>query len=305
MTAARDWDEGDLKALLGSEESSNLEFKASEALDNSQKNKSELAKDVSAMANAAGGVIVYGIVEVNHLADHVDSGTTQTKEWIDQVLTSNIEPKVVGVVITRIPLATHGFAFALDIPQAVAFAPHMSKPHRQYFTRRNVTTEALLDHEVRDLQRRAAGPSLYLGFEFAPLPGVGVPDRFSLRVSIGNRTSEPALYTSIMLAFAQPALLPLPGYSGWTIETKTLRAMSDTVSAEVFFGNRAVPHAMPIFAGLDNHLISFQLNVPRNHSWRMAYSLNCPGFAERRYGNLMRRGGDPYIEFSDAPFSFE
>jgi hypothetical protein len=304
MTAVRDWDEGNLRALLGSEESSNLEFKASDALDSTQRNKSELAKDVSAMANAAGGVIVYGIVEVNHLANHVDSGTTQTKEWIDQVLTSNIEPKVAGVVITRIPLAT-GFAFAIDIPQAVAFAPHMSKAHRQYFTRRNVTTDALLDHEVRDLQRRAGGPSLYLDFEFAPLPGVGVPDRFSLRVSIGNRTSEPALYTSIMLAIEQPALLPLPGFAGWTIETKTLRAMSDAVSADVFFGNRAVPQAMPIFAGLDTHLISFQLEVRRHHFWRMAYSLNCPGFAERRYGNLMRRDGDPYIEFSDAPFSLD
>ena len=87
------WDASDLQALIGQEETSNLEFKRSDALDNTDGNKRELAKDVSAMANAAGGVIVYGIEEKDNLADALDQGTMQTKEWIDQLLTSNIEPK--------------------------------------------------------------------------------------------------------------------------------------------------------------------------------------------------------------------
>ena len=58
MNPVADWLEGDVQALIGSEETSNLEFKASAALENTPKNKAELAKDVSAMANAAGGVIV-------------------------------------------------------------------------------------------------------------------------------------------------------------------------------------------------------------------------------------------------------
>jgi len=46
-------------------ESSTLEYKASPAVD--KNNKDEIAKDVSAMANAEGGQIIYGMTEANHM----------------------------------------------------------------------------------------------------------------------------------------------------------------------------------------------------------------------------------------------
>ena len=128
------WDASDLQALIGQEETSNLEFKRSDALDNTDGNKRELAKDVSAMANAAGGVIVYGIGEKDNLADGLDQGTMQTKEWIDQVLTSNIEPKIPNVTIQRIPLACGRFAFALDIPNGGRPRPASSETAEAVFS---------------------------------------------------------------------------------------------------------------------------------------------------------------------------
>jgi hypothetical protein len=55
----------DLEALhTGSiQESLTLEYKASGAVEKTEGKKMEIAKDVSALANAAGGQIVYGMTE--------------------------------------------------------------------------------------------------------------------------------------------------------------------------------------------------------------------------------------------------
>ena len=45
------------------QESATLEYKASAAVDNAEAKKSEIAKDISAMANAEGGQFVYGMSE--------------------------------------------------------------------------------------------------------------------------------------------------------------------------------------------------------------------------------------------------
>src|SRR5687767_12659316 len=57
-----EWDEKALLALIGPqpvEESQTLEYKAADAIHD----KAEISKDISAMANAAGGTIIYGIAE--------------------------------------------------------------------------------------------------------------------------------------------------------------------------------------------------------------------------------------------------
>lgn len=55
----------DIRRMIadGVEENISLDYKAAEALQNTDGKKKEIAKDVSAMANAAGGVIIYGIKE--------------------------------------------------------------------------------------------------------------------------------------------------------------------------------------------------------------------------------------------------
>ena len=63
--------EEDIRQLiyLKVEESIQLDFKQAESLGKNDKKKLEIAKDVSAFANSAGGYIVYGIKENNHVAD--------------------------------------------------------------------------------------------------------------------------------------------------------------------------------------------------------------------------------------------
>jgi len=92
------WKEADLLSLIqnGIKESINLDYKECNALQKTDGKKNELSKDVSAFANSAGGVLVYGIVENGHEPTGFDIGydpTDITKEWIDQVITSNIQPR--------------------------------------------------------------------------------------------------------------------------------------------------------------------------------------------------------------------
>lgn len=56
----------DIEALISSrtEESLNLEYKRAAALDKEDKQKNEISKDVSAMANSAGGKILYGVKKI-------------------------------------------------------------------------------------------------------------------------------------------------------------------------------------------------------------------------------------------------
>lgn len=54
-----EWVLADIEALVGSEEGSSLEFKASGSLQNNPHNQLELVKDITALANAAGGTIIH------------------------------------------------------------------------------------------------------------------------------------------------------------------------------------------------------------------------------------------------------
>lgn len=70
----------------------------------------ELAKDVSAMANSNGGVIVYGLKEKeiskgHSVPEEVSPIPTSemTKDQLSQLLYSNIQPVIDGIEISYIP----------------------------------------------------------------------------------------------------------------------------------------------------------------------------------------------------------
>jgi len=60
-----EWEEQDIQALIHEQRRENfqLEYKRSDSLAKTDPRKTEISKDVSAMANSAGGIIVYGIDE--------------------------------------------------------------------------------------------------------------------------------------------------------------------------------------------------------------------------------------------------
>jgi predicted HTH transcriptional regulator len=135
-----EWEEEDLEALVASgvQESLTLDYKRCAALDKQNpKRAADLSKDVSAFANSAGGVIVYGVVEVNNLPTAVDQGydpSELTREWIEQVINSSIQRRVDGVRIEQVPLNKNSpgqVAYVVAVAQSRR-APHMATDHVFY-----------------------------------------------------------------------------------------------------------------------------------------------------------------------------
>src|SRR5690606_13335773 len=134
------WDQARLEQYFidGIEESLTLDYKAAAALDKSDKKKIEITKDVSAMANSAGGTIIYGIAEFQdssrkHLPEKLDpvDRTAFTKEWLEHII-GNIQPRIDGVIIHPVPISTapNHVIYVVDIPQS--HTAHQAKDLRYY-----------------------------------------------------------------------------------------------------------------------------------------------------------------------------
>jgi hypothetical protein len=161
MKDVRDWDEAELLGLIevGEQESLTLDYKASAGLAKDDVKKNDLSKDVSAFANSAGGVLIYGMLEDRHVPTAIDVGLDRnviTKEWLESVIKGVIQPVVDGLVIRQIDVPSQGagkVAYAVQIPSATSRAPHQARDHR-YYKRFNFESTPMEDYEVRDLMRR-------------------------------------------------------------------------------------------------------------------------------------------------------
>jgi hypothetical protein len=155
------WTEDDLLSFIRNQvqESVSLDFKQSAALGKTDAKKNEISKDVSAMANAQGGILIYGMVEKDHIPTNLDSGVDCnliTKEWFESVIKSRIAPVIEQLAIKPIPLsvATGMVAYAVEVGQATSRAPHQAYDHR-YYKRYNFESAPMEDYEVRDAMRRS------------------------------------------------------------------------------------------------------------------------------------------------------
>ena len=141
---------------LGTEESINLDFKSADSLSLNDKKKAEIAKDVSAFANSAGGYIVYGISEENHKASSISpiDGTIFTKEWIEQVIQSRIQRKIDGLSIkpVRINQDLKQSVYVVAVPESPS-APHMTSD-KKFYKRFNFESVQMEEYEVRSLYNR-------------------------------------------------------------------------------------------------------------------------------------------------------
>ncbi len=200
----------DLQRLIDDEiqESLTLEYKASPALAKGKVN--ELCKDVSAFANSAGGQIVYGIVESDRKPTAIDDGSDLSREWIEQVIDSNIQQRIEGLVIAPIALATGRHAYVVTIPQASGRAPHQAPDHR-YYKRQNFQSVPMEDYEVRDVMHRASTPELDVALAFLnPGPPMQARllassnryDPIYLQFTVSNISRKPADY-AILTAYVR------------------------------------------------------------------------------------------------------
>lgn len=150
------------------EESLNLEYKSADALKNTENNKKEISKDVSSMANSSGGIIIYGIKEYDSQSEHLPEEITPierkevSKEWLEDVITSNIYPKIEDLKIHPVKLENENqVVYVVEIPQSTT--AHQARDQR-YYKRYNFKSQPMYDYEIRDVMNRSKHPQIEIEF---------------------------------------------------------------------------------------------------------------------------------------------
>ena len=163
----KNWTESRIQNFISSEieESLTLEYKAGEALGKSEYQKHEITKDVSAMANSAGGLLIYGIREYSnpdkrHLPEKIMpvNRTEFPREWLEQIINS-IRPRIDGILIHSVNLSSgeNDVVYVVEIPQS--HTAHQAGNHR-YYKRFNFQSVPMEDYEIRDVMFREQMPDV-------------------------------------------------------------------------------------------------------------------------------------------------
>lgn len=163
----------DIEKLIKHEipESLHLDYKSSPAL--SKKKKDEICKGVSSFANADGGILIYGVKEINNIPSEIDEGIDNRKidrEWIDQIISFNIIPPIEGLEIIQIQLNKNNSLYALKIPKSFR-DPHQA-PDKKYYKRYNFRSSPMDHYEIEDLRNRK--------FQLPPLVNVDIEPEGSI-----------------------------------------------------------------------------------------------------------------------------
>lgn len=192
-----------------------LDYKACDSLENTDGKKNEISKDVSAFANYAGGVIVYGMKEVNHIATELDAGfdpTTITKEWLEDVIQGRIHPRIHDVHINPVKLTTRSpgkVAYAVTILQSnTAHQAH----DKRYYKRFNFKSEPMEDHEIRDVMNRLKFPLLVPKFSTRLIDRKQRFFEYILNIRIENKGPIAADTWKIVLWIPRPLSVKVKGF---------------------------------------------------------------------------------------------
>lgn len=167
------WTQATLQSYIDErvEESLTLDYKAADALGDTDSKKKEIRKDVSAMANSAGGTLIYGIREFQdegnrHRPERLDpiKRSAFSKERLEHII-SGIRPRLSGVEIHPIEIDEHSdqVVYVVEIPQSGT--AHQADDLK-YYKRFNFEAVAMQDYELRDTMNRRQHPKIVLEFRF-------------------------------------------------------------------------------------------------------------------------------------------
>lgn len=296
----------ELDALFNNQvpESATLEYKASPAVD--QKKKDEIAKDVSAMANAEGGQIVYAMTEANHLPAGLDAGVNPKPYdglWFEQVIQQNITPKIERLKIQLVPLGSGLNAIVVTIPQSTTI--HQVKSGI-YYRRRNFRNDVMVDYEIREALNRSQTPELFCNAELLSDPfvltyahGTNYSAPVTLSFHIGNRSGTPALYSLVSLFVDERLKVTSSGVFGGPLKQRTDAGHE----FNVFTHGLSVPSHFPIFKEMIFSLNdrAFHIAVPNLSSgqravYELTVFLRTPGFSREERWDLVQLNGALTLE---------
>jgi len=278
------------------EESLTLEYKASPALAKDSKRMDELCKDVSAMANSAGGQIIYGIPEIEHKPQPVDAGSDGaaiSREWIEQVLLSRVQPRMT-FFIKPIEVTLDRLAYVITVPQSST--AHQA-PDGKYYKRFNFSSVPMADYEIRDAMGRSTTPILDLMFRFGDgkratttymREGRDETQPVVIIPILTNDSATPAFYAAVTIYLDKRITLQARG--DWPAGN-VVRAPqgSECHTLPKLLG---IPTTFPIFKERPHPLGEFVIAIGGDYFRRanvdfvFGYDIKCPGFHFSRFGEL-------------------
>jgi hypothetical protein len=132
-----------------------------------EKNRAKLARSVSAFANSQGGTLLIGVAEQKGRPVHPPAGiprmlgNQKIEEWVEQVLSYNISPRVPArIEPVDHPSDPDRCFVVIDVSQS-AQAPHMvmvdgdNRYYRRIFRRDQFESRPAEEYEVRDMFHRS------------------------------------------------------------------------------------------------------------------------------------------------------
>lgn len=210
------WTEPRIRKLIESEteESLTLEYKSAEALAKIDYNKQEITKDVSAMANSAGGLLIYGVREYSdpqkrHLPEKIIpiDRSELPREWLEQVI-NTIRPRISGLIIHSVQLESseNDVVYVVEIPQSNT--AHQANNHR-YYKRFNFQAVPMEDYELRDVIFRERMPDVTVRFLIEMKFGESNGLEQNLIVQARNRGSAYARFVACFVDVPVEALVSI------------------------------------------------------------------------------------------------
>ena len=159
---------GDIESLTSTGEPESLILDYKECVEGVDRDKRELAKDISAMANSSGGYIVIGVAEKQGKPVHPPCGTSRmigrqkVEEWIEQVVISNVAQRPPFVIrVVDMPDSADNCVVVINTSLS-AQAPHMvtgerdNRYYRRYFKRQQFESLPAEEYEVREMFERSS-----------------------------------------------------------------------------------------------------------------------------------------------------
>lgn len=207
--------EKDLNNLIKNqiEESTNLEYKDPRGLSH----KKEIAKDISAMANSNGGIIIYGLCEdsrdhkptrIEWIEDH------QQKERIEQILQANVTPKIDLQIKAIHKTDSSKFVLVVNIPKSdkAPHQDHSDKDRKIYWRRNGYTTREMEHYEIEDLFFKRRRSILEIKLEKNQTPNFSCK---ILLINVGKVIGE-----KIMVQLVIPSITKISG-ENWEKQDET------------------------------------------------------------------------------------